>query len=272
MDDALYRLHAEREETYWWWVAKNRIILSLVDRFLPAPGQAPSAHPGTNGSAHKPSALPRALDIGCGAGGVLARLAHPAGRFDAVGIDLSPIAREYCANRGLTALDGSLPDGLPFTAPDSFSLVILSEVVEHVAQDRESVAAVVRLLMPGGILICTVPAHQWLWSSHDEFNHHHRRYTRAGFGALFDGLPVERLVLSYYQAASMPLVAGVRGLQKVQAAITGRRPHTPEVRPLPGPVNTLLRQTFEIEKLWLPHARLPWGTSVISVHRKLPQG
>ena len=27
-------------------------------------------------------------------------------------------------------------------------------------------------------LLITVPAYQWLWSGHDEINHHFRRYTR----------------------------------------------------------------------------------------------
>ncbi|HVU64025.1 MAG TPA: class I SAM-dependent methyltransferase, partial [Phycisphaerales bacterium] len=174
MDEALYRLHAEREETYWWWVAKNRIILSLIQRFA-----SPERSEG--------SALPsrRALDIGCGAGGILARLSKPPFNLDAVGIDMSPIARDYCARRGLRALDGSLPGNLPFKEPASFDVIVMSEVIEHVKEDRESVAAAAALLRPGGLLVCTVPAHMWLWSKHDDFNFHQRRYTRKQFGDLF---------------------------------------------------------------------------------------
>ncbi len=261
MDEALYRLHAEREETYWWWVGKNRIILSLVDRFAPPP-------PLTSDIAHPTSR--RALDIGCGAGGVLAKLGT---RFDALGIDMSPIAREYCAKRALTALDGSLPNALPDSiTPNSFDVIIMSEVIEHVAEDRASVETVARLLRPGGILICTVPAHMWLWSSHDDFNFHQRRYTRAQFGSLFENLPgvsLERLVLSYYQAASLPLVVAGRVVEKTKTKLSGKPPPEPEVKPLPGPLNWALTKAFEVEKSLLPHTRLPWGTSVISVHRRL---
>ena len=35
------------------------------------------------------------------------------------------------------------------------------------------------MIAPGGALLVTVPAYQWLWSGHDEINHHHRRYTRS---------------------------------------------------------------------------------------------
>lgn len=253
MDEALYRLHAEREETYWWWVGKNRIILDLIERYRASPSG---------------KERPRALDIGCGAGGVLARLAQPPHSFDAVGVDMSPIAREYCARRGLTALDGCLPNDLPFKEPASFDVVVMSEVIEHVKEDLASVRAVARLLRPGGILICTVPAHMWLWSSHDDFNFHQRRYTRVEFGSLYDGIGLEQVVLSYYQAASLPLVVGARWVEKLRTRVTGRPPAEPQVRPLPGVVNWVLAKAFETERHVLPRVRLPWGTSVVSVHRR----
>ena len=254
VDEALYRLHAEREESYWWWVAKNRIILDLIRRYMPS---------------RDGIGAPRALDIGCGSGGVLAKLVAPPLNFQAIGIDMSPIAREYCARRDLTALDGSLPDALPPSlAPGTFDVIIMSEVIEHVDQDRPAIETVIKLLRPGGVLVCTVPAHTWLWSSHDDFNFHKRRYTRSQFGALFEGLGFERIVLSYYQTAALPLVLAGRSWEKLRTRLTGVSPVAPRVRPLPGPANWLLTKAFEIEKYLLPRVRMPWGTSVISVHRK----
>lgn len=264
MDEALYRLHAEREETYWWWVAKNRIILSLIARYATAAKRTHST---------SPDSRPRALDIGCGAGGVLARLSRPPHSFDALGIDMSPIAREYCGKRGLIAVDGSLPNALPpEITPDSYDVIVMSEVIEHVPEDRASVHAVARLLKPGGLLVCTVPAHMWLWSSHDDFNFHQRRYTRAQFGDLFRNIPgveLEQLVLSYYQAASLPLVVAARLVEKLRTKFTGKPPTEPEVKPLPAPINFVLTKAFQVEQHLLPHTRLPWGTSVVTVHRRI---
>jgi SAM-dependent methyltransferase len=253
VDDALYRLHAEREESYWWWVAKNRIILSLVDRYAPKP---------VSGRAR------RALDIGCGAGAVLDRLSRS---FDALGVDSSPLAREYCARRHLRALDGSLPNALPAEITDQrrpFDCIVLSEVIEHVPEDSASIRTVAGLLRPGGILVCTVPAHMWLWSSHDDFNHHQRRYSLSGFSSLFNELPLEPIVRSPYQCASMPLLLATRLGERFARAIGRPAPKEPSVRPLPRPINAVLRAAFEAEKHWLPHARLPWGSSIITVHRR----
>lgn len=244
MDDELYRLHAEREETYWWWVAKNRIILRLIEKYGPASG--------------------RALDVGCGAGGVLAKLSE---KYDAVGVDMSPEARAYCHARGLRAVHGSLPSGLPFAPErDGFDVIVMSEVIEHVHEDRESVAACAGLLNPGGVLVCTVPAHRWLWSSHDDFNHHVRRYTRRGFAALFEELGLQERVMSWYQCASMPLLMAARVGERLKVVMGGKAAEKASVQPLPGVINSVLRAGFECEKHVLGRAGLPWGTSVISVH------
>lgn len=271
MDDALYRLHAEREETYWWWVAKNRIILAMVEKYRKR------ANESQNGSANSPDSRPLALDIGCGAGALLTGLASPRYGYHVTGIDMSPIAREYCKKRGFDVLDGALPGQLPAEitsrSPSNggpgYDLIILSEVIEHVPEDRASVAACVQLLKPGGLVVCTVPAHMWLWSSHDDFNFHQRRYTRAEFGALFQGLPVKQLVLSYYQLASMPLVVAARAAEKLKTRLSGKSPAEPTVEPLPGPINWMLTKAFEVEKHVLPRVRVPTGTSVIAAYRRV---
>jgi SAM-dependent methyltransferase len=252
VDDALYRLHAEREESYWWFVAKNHIILSLIDRFAP-----PLVYPaGTR---------PRAADIGCGCGGLLARLNE---RYDAVGTDMSPLARQYCAKRGLTALDGALPDRLPepLRTPGTFDVVVCSEVLEHVEADASAAAAIVDLLRPGGLLICTVPAHMFLWSNHDVQNHHFRRYAKRGFEALFAPLPVKPLVVSYANAALFPLLAAAR----LGKRLLGRDDGEASIRPLPAPVNALFRGLFAAEARPLRRGlTLPVGSSVIGAFRRV---
>ena len=243
MDESYYRLHADLERSYWWFVAKNRIIMEMIRRY------GPRAEPGR-----------RACDIGCGSGGLLELLSA---RFDAVGVDMSPLALEYCAARGLKAVVGSLPGSIPLE-PASFDVVVASEVIEHVEDDGAAAGALAALVRPGGVLVCTVPAHQWLWSRHDELNHHQRRYSKRLFGRLWEGLPLERVLLGYDQAWLFPLMVAARVAER------GRRAPRdgPPVRPLPGPVNGTLRRIFESEKHLLGRVPLPIGGSLISVHRR----
>jgi SAM-dependent methyltransferase len=261
VDEALYHLHARFEETYWWFAAKNRIVLSLVERYAPLPPAVGPAAAAPASSASPAPARAKACDIGCGAGGLLAGLAR---RFDAVGVEMSPIGRDYCAKRGLSVVDGALPDRLPLT-PGVFDVVVISEVLEHVDDDAGSVGAAARLLRPGGILVCTVPAHPWMWSAHDVHNHHRRRYTGAGYRRLFEGKGLEKVVMSPYNAATFVPMAVVR----IGRRVLKSEPEAGELRTLPRALNWALCEAFAVERHLLARVRLPFGVSLISVHRKL---
>lgn len=61
----------------------------------------------------------------------------------------------------------------------SVDCAILMDVLEHVKDDVGLLRDVTRILTDAGELLITVPAHAFLWSEHDVFLGHFRRYTRA---------------------------------------------------------------------------------------------
>lgn len=193
-------------------------------------------------------------------------LGELAAKFEAVGMDPSPLAREFCAKRGLTVLDGTLPDGLPF-GEGTLDVAVMSDVLEHVERDVESVGAVARALKPGGIMVCTVPAHPWLWTAHDDHHHHKRRYTRRGYEAIYEpskGL-LEREFLSWYNTGLFPLMVAQR---LVMRARSSPKSDAPQGIP-PGPINALFREIFAAERFVIPTGRLPFGASLVSVYRRV---
>ena len=66
-----------------------------------------------------------------------------------------------------------------------YPLVLALDVLEHVQDDAEFVAgSIAQRVQPGGLLIASVPAHQWLFTSHDQALGHYRRHTHATLRAL----------------------------------------------------------------------------------------
>lgn len=240
MEASEYRFMAEHQDRHWWFVGRRAVLAALLDG-LNLPPDA------------------RILEIGCGPGGNLPLL----GRYGRVtALEMDAYARAFAHdNTGVDVRDGRLPDALPF-AGERFDLVCLFDVLEHVADDQAALAAIAHLLAPGGRLLLTVPAHQWLWSVHDEHLHHRRRYSHAGLRrALADGgFAVERL--SFFNALLFAPAVAARLLDRWRGSTSASG------SALPGPaVNGLLGRFFAAEAPWLRRWNLPFGLSLLALAR-----
>jgi SAM-dependent methyltransferase len=158
---------------------------------------------------------------------------------------------------------------LPF-ADASFDLVLSNDVLCHlgVASDAVAVRELARVLRPGGLLYLQLPAYEWLRSHHDEAVHTGHRYTAEEIRRLLrrGGLRVRRL--TYANSLLLPAAAAWRLLTRVlPSARAGERS---DVRPLPGPVNALMRAAIGLEAPVLARRSLPFGLSVIAVAERAP--
>lgn len=142
-----------------WWDAKGSS--AMLHRLNPVRlgfiRAALDQHFGNDPASLRPLAGKRALDVGCGAG----LLCEPLARLGAAvtGVDAAPenvaAARDHAEAMGL-AIDyrqgelGSL--GLP-----QFDLVCALEVIEHVADKADFIAALAARLAPGGLLVLSTP-------------------------------------------------------------------------------------------------------------------
>jgi SAM-dependent methyltransferase len=77
----------------------------------------------------------------------------------------------------------------------TFDLALSQNVLEHIVNDAEAVAAMARALRPGGRFMSLVPAHPRLYGPLDTGFGHHRRYTRERLRSITEaaGLQVERV-------------------------------------------------------------------------------
>ncbi len=196
------------------------------------------------------------LDLGCGTGGVLKHLQ----RFGtAVGVDPSPEAVRYCRRRNLPVALASGYD-LPF-ADATFGAVLALDVIEHVDDDVGLLREARRVLRPGGVVVITVPALPWLWSSHDEVNHHRRRYLRGSLVRAVRAAGLEPCKISYYNALLLPLAVTRKALHRLNG--TGDHLET-----LPGPANAVLRGVLTAERPLIRRWDLPLGASLVCTARR----
>lgn len=228
------------EDHYWWFVSRRRLALRLAERF------APEAE--------------RTLDVGCGSGAVLAELSE---RGSAVGLDLSPLALKFSAERGLHHLVRGDAERLPFRS-EVFDRVVSLDTVEHVLGDQRALCEIARVLRPRGVVVLNVPAFRWLWGPHDVALMHQRRYTRAGVRELLTRAGFRIELLSFSVFFLFPIVVLVRILERRR-----RGPARVSLPAVPRWLNSLLVGLMALEARLLSRVPLPWGSSIVAVARKL---
>jgi len=112
-------------------------------------------------------------------------------------------------------------------------LVLLLDVLEHVEDDAGCLARYADLARTGTHFLVSVPAGPWLWSRHDEFLGHVRRYRRRPLEALLRGAGLTVVRTGCIFALVLPAVAAIRlaelWMRSPRASASQLRRHRPWV-------------------------------------------
>jgi SAM-dependent methyltransferase len=238
MDPKAYEQMASLEDRHWWFLGRRRILSRVIAR-IPLP----------------PAAC--ILEVGCGSGGNLEMLSQFGQVF---AVERSEIALPIARARGIGVVaEGELPHRIPFGS-QQFDLIALLDVLEHLEEDKAALEALTKRLKPSGYMVITVPAYPWLWSTHDELNHHKRRYTPEQLRSLLKSVGLETYIFTFFNSFLFPLAAGIRLAQK-----SLRLRESQDLKmPLPW-VNWLLAEIFAAEAYLIPKFPLPFGLSLLAV-------
>ncbi|MEI6490960.1 MAG: class I SAM-dependent methyltransferase [Verrucomicrobiota bacterium] len=199
---------------HWYYESKFRLLRKHISR-LPLPTASFSS-----------------VDVGSGLGLFLHKMErHGLASPDrSIGVDPAYEAPRHAFESQIVIY----PD---FPAGRQFDLLVLMDVLEHVEDDAEVLKNALRHALPGGYVFITVPALPALWSSHDRFLGHYRRYTLKTLNSLVEKTgALEVLDTHYFFAGILPLAAPVRLLRSRTA-----EPRTSDMKALSGVANALLK-------------------------------
>ena len=238
MERVVYEQMAELDQRHWWYRARREVIAALIRRLAPPPANA------------------RILEVGCGTGHNLTMLAQ-FGAVDA--LELDDEARGLAEERlGKPVHNAPLPE-LAGIDERAYDLVGAFDVIEHIDDDAAALASISGTLKPGGKLVMTVPAHQWMWSAHDVVNHHKRRYSKKRLKALINGSPMKLERIGYFNSLLFPLAVVERAASKL------RGKEDADVKLPSAPLNITLEKIFEAERYLVGRLPLPPGLSLFAV-------
>lgn len=241
--DRDYELQTHQVEDRHWWYRGRRTVIEGVLKGIELPPDA------------------RILDAGCGSGRNMVELA----RHGAVtGVELSQTSVELARERGCgEVVAGSILE-MPF-ADASFDLAVSLDVIEHLQDDLGALRELRRVVAPGGALLVTVPAYQWLWSGHDEINHHHRRYTRRSLQCVAEQAGWRQARTTYFNFLLLPVAIALRVLERFNTRTTES---SLDLWVPPQPLNALLERPLSMEAAAIARGgRIPAGLSLLAVFR-----
>jgi SAM-dependent methyltransferase len=241
--DRDYELQTHQAEDRHWWYRGRRTVLERVIEGLGLPDGA------------------RILDAGCGSGRNMIELAR---HGTVTGVELSaPSVQKARERNSGEVIEGSVLE-MAF-ADDSFELAVSLDVIEHLEDDLAALRELRRTVAPGGALLVTVPAYQWLWSGHDEINHHHRRYTRRSLQAVAEQAGWTQTRTTYFNSLLLPVAILLRVLDRVNTKTTES---SLDLWVPPEPVNRVLEVPLRLEAAMIGRGgRIPAGLSLLSVFR-----
>jgi len=243
---AIFAELAQLEDGHFWFEERNNLISWAIKRYA--------------------ADCRNLLEVGCGTGFVLQRLAQDLPEASITGLeyypDALPIAQERCPRAQLGQADIT---NLPYDA--KFDVVGCFDVLEHIPDDLAALRNLYKVMRADGALFVTVPQHMWLWSDEDANAMHQRRYTRNELFSKAAAAGLKPFLISSYVSLPVPLMLLRKWRSRKNAATKGLNLSEFKLPPL---INSTLRAVLGIERAAIK-AGLSWpvGGSLFAGFRRV---
>lgn len=233
----------EKIHDHWYYISKGRALRKFLGGMK----------------------VPEVLDVGAGSG-IFSRQLIDSGFCDrAICIDPNYVEEKVENYHGkpihfIKSLEKDF-------AKDSEIIILMMDVLEHVADDAGLLKTYGENLTTGGYVLITVPAFQFMWSGHDVFLGHYRRYTIKDLESVVKQAGMTPVKSRYFFGSLFPVVAAIRLLKKALLE-RGTLKAQSELKPYPNWLNTTLIAVHDMERQMLFDANQLFGLSIFCLCRK----
>jgi len=203
------------------------------------------------------------LEIGCGTGFVLSGIQKEFPQLRLSGTDIF--------SEALPFTEAQVPGGtffqmdarcIPFDG--EFDVIGAFDVLEHVVEDRVVLSQMFRATRRGGGIMVMVPQHGFLWSVHDEYLCHKRRYSRRDLGEKVQRVGFEVTRVTGFVSLLLPLML----LSRIKPSRPLHQYDPLSGLKIGGFMNSILRQVLGFERVLIRNGfSFPIGGSLFVVAR-----
>jgi SAM-dependent methyltransferase len=215
---------AQLEDGHFWFEERNNLISWAIKKYAPD--------------------CRNLLEVGCGTGFVLQRLAQDFPNAKITGLEYYPEALPIAQRRCPRAQLGQA-DIMDLSYDAEFDVIGCFDVLEHIPDDLAALHNLRKAMRSGATLFITVPQHMWLWSDEDTHAMHQRRYTRKELLSRAAAAGLRLFLISSYVSLPVPLMLLRKWRSSPNAAAKGL--NLAEFQ-LPPMVNSTLRGVLSLER------------------------
>lgn len=240
MERNVYIRQYNQNKNHWWFEGRKLILRAILKKYL--------------------NNKKKILDYGCGVGINLDMLSK-FGRvfyYDKSKLAIKYVKKKYY-NKNFFVNIKELN-----RYKKKFDLVLATDVVEHIKNDKKEILKISHLLKKDGYILITVPAFQSLYSSKDVSLKHYRRYDKEKLRDLLNKY-FHEIKLTYFNfILFLPISILIFFFKITKIKFINRV----EKKPIFF-INKLAFYLFKIESLFINRIKFPFGISLLFFGKKI---